>query len=107
MLFISSRRDGRSLGDLIRSEMGSTAGITALIGVPSIMFILLAVLALVVVMALYGSPGTFAVCATILIAMFMGVYSRFIRVGKILEMSVIGFVLLMIALVFGRTVAET
>ena len=108
VLFISTRRDGRSLGDLIRSEMGPTAGVIALIGVLLIMFILLAVLALVVVKALVGSPwGTFAVCATIPIAMLMGIYARFIRVGRILEMSIIGVVLLMIALVFGRTVSET
>jgi carbon starvation protein CstA len=108
VLFISTRRDGRSLGDLIRSEMGPAAGAIALLGVLSIMFILLAVLALVVVMALYGSPwGTFSVVATIPIAMLMGIYTRFIRVGKILEMSIIGFVLLMSALVFGRTVSQT
>jgi len=108
VLFLSTRRDGRSLGDMIRSEMGPVAGGIALVGVMLIMIILLAVLALVVVKALAGSPwGTFAVCATIPIAMLMGVYARFIRVGKIGEMSVIGFVLLMAALIFGRTVAET
>lgn len=108
VLFLSTRRDGRSLGDMIRSEMGPVAGAIALVGVLLIMIILLAVLALVVVMALKGSPwGTFAVCATIPIAMLMGVYSRFIRVGRIAEMSVIGIVLLMAALIFGRTVQET
>ena len=108
VLFLSTRRDGRSLGDIIRAEMGPVAGGIALVGILLIMIILLAVLALVVVKALVGSPwGTFAVCATIPIAMFMGVYARFIRVGKIAEMSVIGFVLLLIALVYGRTVAET
>ncbi|MCL2715348.1 MAG: carbon starvation protein A [Alphaproteobacteria bacterium] len=108
VLFLSTRRDGRSLGDMICSEMGPVAGAIALVGVLLIMIILLAVLALVVVMALKGSPwGTFAVCATIPIAMLMGVYSRFIRVGRIAEMSVIGIVLLMAALIFGRTVQET
>ena len=108
VLFLSTRRDGRSLGEMIRSEMGPVAGGIALVGVLLIMVILLAVLALVVVKALAGSPwGTFAVCATIPIAMLMGVYARFIRVGRIGEMSVIGFVLLMAALIFGRTVSET
>ncbi|MTW17804.1 carbon starvation protein A [Rhodoplanes serenus] len=108
VLFMSTRRDGRSLGDMIRAEMGPVAGGIALVGVLLIMIILLAVLALVVVKALVGSPwGTFAVVATIPIAMLMGIYTRFIRVGRIMEMSIIGFVLLMTALLFGRTVSET
>src|SRR5690242_20070791 len=95
ILFISTRRDGRSLGEMIRMEMGQTAGIVASIGVLAIMVILLAVLALVVVKALAGSPwGTFTVFSTIPTAILMGVYARFIRPGKIAEMSVIGFVLL-------------
>jgi carbon starvation protein len=108
VLFLSNRRDGRSLGDIIRSEMGPVAGAIALVGVLMIMIILLAVLALVVVKALVGSPwGTFTVVATIPIAMLMGVYARFFRVGKIGEMSAIGVVLLLAALVYGRTVSET
>ncbi|MFZ1108160.1 MAG: carbon starvation CstA family protein [Rhodomicrobium sp.] len=108
VLFFSTRRDGRSLGDMVRSEMGPAAGAIALIGVLLIMIILLAVLALVVVKALAGSPwGTFAVFATIPIAILMGVYARFIRVGRIAEMSAIGVVLLSIALVYGRVVSET
>ncbi len=108
VLFFSVRRDGRSLGDMVRSEMGPTAGAIALIGVLSIMVILLAVLALVVVKALEGSPwGTFAVFATIPIALLMGVYSRFIRVGRIWEMSVIGVVLMLAAVIYGRVVAES
>ena len=108
VLFISSRRDGRSLGDLIRSEMGPLAGIIAMIGVLLIMIILLAVLALVVVKALTGSPwGTFTVFATLPIAMLMGIYGRFIRPGRVGEMSLIGFVLLMAALFGGQTVAES
>ncbi|MFO1098951.1 MAG: carbon starvation CstA family protein [Xanthobacteraceae bacterium] len=108
VLFLSTRRDGRSLGDMIRSEMGPVAGGIALIGVLLIMIILLAVLALVVVKALVGSPwGTFAVVSTIPIAILMGVYSRFIRPGRIGEMSIIGFILLMAALFYGRTVSET
>src|SRR5215510_16178978 len=84
VLFLSTRRDGRSLGEIIRSEMGATAGGIALIGVFLIMIIILAVLALVVVKALAGSPwGAFTVMATIPIAIFMGLYLRFIRPGKI------------------------
>jgi carbon starvation protein len=108
VLFMSTRRDGRSLGDMVRAEMGPTAGGIALIGVLLIMFILLAVLAMVVVRALAASPwGTFAVFATIPIALLMGVYARFVRVGRIGEMSVIGIVLLLIALFYGKTVAES
>jgi carbon starvation protein len=108
VMFLSTRRDGRSLGDMIRSEMGPVAGIIALVGVLMIMVILLAVLALVVVKALVGSPwGTFTVMATIPIALLMGVYARFIRIGKIAEMSAIGVVLLLGALIYGRTVSET
>jgi carbon starvation protein len=107
VLFLSTRRDGRSLGDMVRSEMGSVAGGIALVGVLLIMVILLAVLALVVVKALVGSPwGTFTVFCTIPIAMLMGVYARFIRIGRIAEMSVIGVVLLLASLIYGRTVAE-
>jgi carbon starvation protein len=107
VLFFSVRRDGRSLGDMVRSEMGATAGAIALIGLFAIMVILLAVLALVVVKALAGSPwGTFAVFTTIPIAIFMGIYARFIRVGRIGEMSAIGVILLLIALVYGRYVGD-
>src|SRR5712672_4424733 len=107
VLFLSTRRDGRSLGDMVRSEMGPVAGAIALVGVLLIMMILLAVLALVVVKALMGSPwGTFAVFCTIPIAIFLGVYARFIRVGRIAEMSAIGVVLLLASLIYGRKVAE-
>jgi carbon starvation protein len=107
VLFFSTRRDGRSLGDMVRSEMGSAAGAIALIGVLSIMFILLAVLALVVVNALAGSPwGTFTVFCTIPIALLMGVYARFIRVGRIAEMSVIGIVLLLACVIYGRYIGD-
>ena len=107
VLFFSVRRDGRSLGDMVRSEIGATAGAIALVGLFAIMVILLAVLALVVVKALAGSPwGTFAVFATIPIAIFMGIYSRFIRVGRIGEMSAIGVILLLAALIYGRYVGE-
>ncbi|HYG86328.1 MAG TPA: carbon starvation CstA family protein [Azospirillum sp.] len=108
VLFASVRRDGRTLGDMVRSEMGPIAGVIALIGVMLIMIILIAVLALVVVKALVGSPwGTFTVFATIPIAILMGVYSRFIRRGRIAEMSLIGFVLLMAAIIGGQSVSES
>jgi carbon starvation protein len=106
VLFISSRRDGRSLGDIIKSELGPIPGTIASIGVLLIMIIILAVLALVVVKALAESPwGTFTLMATIPIAILMGVYLRFIRPGRVAEMSIIGFVLLMLAIVFGEDVA--
>ncbi|MEK4032866.1 carbon starvation CstA family protein [Methylocystis sp. IM3] len=108
VLFISTRRDGRSLGDLIKTEMGEIPGVIAMVGILSIMIILLAVLALVVVKALADSPwGAFTVFATLPIAVFMGVYGRYIRPGRIGEMSVIGFALLIASIAFGRTVAES
>ncbi|MTJ82444.1 MAG: carbon starvation protein A [Telmatospirillum sp.] len=108
VLMISTRRDGRSLGDIIRTEMGPVAGGIALIGVLLIMIIIVAILALVVVKALAGSPwGTFTVFSTIPTAIVMGVYCRFIRPGRVGEMSLIGLVLLMAALVYGRTVSES
>lgn len=108
VLFISVRRDGRSLGDVVRSEMGPAAGLVAQLGILMIMVILLAVLALVVVKALAGSPwGTFTVMATIPIAVVMGVYGRFLRPGRIAEMSAIGFVLLLLALIYGQSVADS
>ena len=106
ILFISTRRDGRSLGDMIRTEMGPFAGIVASVGILAIMVILLAVLALVVVKALAGSPwGSFTVFATVPIALLMGLYGRFVRPGRVLEMSAIGFVLLMVSLWLGGAVA--
>ncbi len=106
ILFISMRRDGRSLGELIRSEIGVVPGLVALFGAFIIMVILLAVLALIVVKSLADSPwGTFTVAATIPIALFMGVYARFIRPGKIGEVSLIGLALLMLSIVFGQNVA--
>jgi carbon starvation protein len=108
VLFISTRRDGRSLGDLIKTEMGPVPGVIAMVGILSIMIILLAVLALVVVKALADSPwGAFTVFATLPIAVFMGVYGRYIRPGRIGEMSAIGFVLLLASIAFGRNVAES
>src|SRR5271165_3272569 len=108
VLFLSVRRDGKSLGDMIRSEMGPVAGSVAGIGVLLICVIILAVLALVVVNALKGSPwGAFTVFCTLPIAVIMGLYSRFIRPGRIGEMSLIGAALLLAALLYGRTVSET
>ena len=108
VLFMSTRRDGRSLGDLIKSEMGEIPGMIALLGTFMIMVIILAVLALIVVKALTGSPwGTFTVMATIPIALFMGVYSRYVRVGRIGEISAIGFVLLMLAIIGGQWVHDS
>ncbi len=107
VLFLSTRRDGRSLGDMVRTEMGPAAGSIAGFGVLLICVIVLAVLALVVVKALIGSPwGAFTVFCTVPIALIMGVYSRFIRPGRIGEMSVIGAVMLLLSLVFGRAVSE-
>ncbi|MEO5729363.1 MAG: carbon starvation CstA family protein, partial [Byssovorax sp.] len=108
ILVLSTRRDGRSLGDVIKDEMGKTAGLVAMFGILLIMIILLAVLALVVVKALAESPwGTFTVFATIPIALFMGVYTRYLRKGRIGEVSVLGFVLLILSIVFGQNVADS
>jgi carbon starvation protein len=108
VLFLSTRRDGRSLGDIVRAEMGPIAGTIAGIGILLICVIVLAVLALVVVKALTGSPwGTFAVFCTIPIALIMGVYTQFIRPGRVGEMSLIGCALLLAALAYGKTVSET
>ena len=106
VLFMSTRRDGKSLGDMIRTEMGNIPGIIAQVGVLMIMVIILAVLALVVVKALAESPwGTFTVAATIPIAIFMGLYTRFLRPGRVGEVSVIGVVLLILAIIGGGHVA--
>jgi len=106
ILIFSTRRDGASLGKMIRSELGPAAGIIALFGVLAIMIILLAVLGLVVVKALAQSPwGTFTVAMTIPIAIVMGLYMRVIRPGRIAEASIGGFVLLMLSLAGGAWVA--
>lgn len=108
VLFISTRRNGRSLGDLVKMELGTVPGVIALFGAFLIMVIILAVLALIVVKALTNSPwGTFTVAATIPIAIFMGVYTRYIRPGRIGEVSIIGFVLLMASIVYGQHVHDT
>jgi len=106
ILFISTRRNGRSLGELVREEMGQVAGTIALFGAFLIMIIILAVLALIVVKALAESPwGMFTVLATIPIAMFMGVYMRYIRPGRIGEISLVGVILLLGSIWLGGQVA--
>ncbi|WP_349999688.1 carbon starvation CstA family protein [Stenotrophomonas lacuserhaii] len=106
VLVLSSRRNGRSLGDLVREEMGPVPGTIALFGAFLIMIIILAVLAMVVVKALAESPwGMFTVIATMPIAIFMGVYMRYIRPGKIGEISVVGLILLLGSIWFGGIVA--
>lgn len=106
VLFISTRRNGRSLGELVREEMGQVPGTIALFGAFLIMIIILAVLSLIVVKALAESPwGMFTVMATIPIAVFMGVYMRYIRPGRIGEISLIGVVLLLASIWLGGQVA--
>jgi carbon starvation protein len=106
ILFLSTRRDGKSLGDMVRMELGPAAGVVAMIGVLMIMMIILAVLALVVVKALAESPwGTFTVAMTMPIAVLMGVYLRYLRPGRVLEVSILGFVLLMLSIWLGGRVA--
>ncbi|HET8731994.1 MAG TPA: carbon starvation CstA family protein [Moraxellaceae bacterium] len=106
ILFASTRRDGRSLGDMVKSEMGTLPGIVASVGILAIMIILLAVLALVVVKALAHSPwGLFTIAATLPIALFMGLYMRFVRPGRIGEISLLGFVLLLMSIGVGGRVA--
>ncbi len=101
-LFFSMRRDGRSLGQMAREEIGPIGGAAALIAVFAIMIILLAVLALVVVNALARSPwGTFSIAMTIPIALFMGYYLRMLRPGKVIETTLIGVGLLLLAIIAG------
>ncbi|CAM5192811.1 carbon starvation protein CstA [Oligella ureolytica] len=107
VLFVSTRRDARSLGDLIKQEMGTVPGVVALIACFMIMIIILAVLAMIVVKALTHSPwGTFTVAFTVPLAIFMGIYLRYIRPGRILEASIIGIVGLIFAIIYGGHIAE-
>ncbi|CDG89627.1 carbon starvation protein A [Xenorhabdus bovienii] len=106
VLFISSRRNGASLGEIIKEEMGQVPGTIALFGCFLIMIIILAVLALIVVKALAESPwGVFTVCSTVPIALFMGIYMRYIRPGRVGEVSVIGVLMLVAVIWFGGVVA--
>jgi carbon starvation protein len=108
ILFFSLRRNGRSLGQIARDEVGRRAGLLTMVSVLAIMIILLAVVALVVVNALKHSPwGAFTLAATIPIALLMGVYMRFLRPGRVLEASAIGLVLTMLAVVAGQWVAHS
>src|SRR3954469_2418584 len=108
ILCASVRRDGKSLGQMAREEIGPVAGMTALVAILGIMIVLLAVLALVVVNALKSSPwGVVTIGLTIPIAMLMGVYLRWIRPHRVLEASAIGIVLIIGSLFFGRFVAES
>jgi len=105
VLFCSMRRDGKSLGQMVREELNARAGLIALLGILAIVIILLAVLGLVVVRALAESPwGVFTVGSTVPIAMFMGGYLRYWRVGKVLEASAIGVICLVLAVWAGRFV---
>ncbi|MEV0635079.1 carbon starvation CstA family protein [Streptomyces sp. NPDC050619] len=108
VLFFSTRRDGRSLGQMAREEIGPFGGAAALLAAFAIMIILLGVLALVIVNALAASPwGTFSIAMTIPIALLMGFYLRVLRPGRVTEVSLIGVALLLLALVSGRWVAES
>ncbi|OBF55463.1 carbon starvation protein CstA [Mycobacterium sp. 852002-53434_SCH5985345] len=108
VLWISTRRRGRSLGQMARDELGATGGAAALVGAFVIMVIIIAVLALVVVRGLAQSPwGVFSIGMTIPIALFMGCYLRFLRPGRVAEVSIVGFVLLMLAVASGNWVGET
>jgi carbon starvation protein len=107
ILFASMRRNGKSLGQIAKEEVGPVAGFTALCAIISILVILLAVIALVITNALKSSPwGTFTLAMTIPIAILMGIYLRFLRPGKVLETSLLGFVLVMAAVIGGQYVAR-
>jgi len=107
ILFASIRRNGKSIGQMVKEELNTFAGTIALVAIVAILIILLAVLALVVVKALAESPwGVFTVGATIPIAMFMGCYLRFGRIGKVMEATVIGIVCLLLAVWGGKIVHE-
>src|ERR687884_2328050 len=107
-LFFSMRRHGRTLGQMAREEIGVFGGVAALVAVFAIMIIILAVLALVVVNALADSPwGTFSIAMTIPIALFMGFYLRVLRPGRILETTVIGVALLLLAIAAGGYIEQS
>ncbi len=108
ILFCSMRRNGKTLGQMAREEIGKVGGVISLITVFLIMVILLAVVGLIVVNALKGSPwGTFTIAATIPIGIAMGLYLRFIRPGKVLECSILGFILVMLAIFGGQVVSQS
>ena len=108
ILFCSLRRDGKTLGQMARDEIGKVGGIVSLVTVLLIMIVLLAVVGLVVVNALKSSPwGTFTIAMTIPVAVFMGLYLRFLRPGKVLECSVVGFALVLLSIFGGKAVATS
>jgi len=108
ILFASMRRDGKSLGQMARDEVGKVGGFVALITVLLIMIIILAVVGLVVVNALAGSPwGAFTIGATMPVALLMGVYLRYWRPGKVLEVSALGFVLIVLSVFGGQWVSTS
>src|ERR1700685_632307 len=108
ILLLSVRRDGKSLTEMAKSEIGPFGGVVAYVAVISIIVILLGATALIVVNALKSSPwGTFTIAMTMPIALLMGLYLRRIRPGKVLETSVLGFILVLAAIVGGQWVSET
>ncbi len=107
VLFVSMRRNGKSLGEIIKLELGRGVGSIAMVGILAIMMLIIAILALVVVNALAESPwGLFTITMTLPIAIYMGIHMRFLRPGKIGEASIIGFVLLLLSLYYGQSVAQ-
>jgi carbon starvation protein len=108
ILLFSVRRDGKSLGQMAREEVGKMAGTVAFVAVLSILIILLAVVALIIVNALKDSPwGVFTIAMTIPIALAMGVYLRYLRPGRVLESSVLGFLLVVLAIFGGQWVSHS
>ncbi|MDR2930918.1 MAG: carbon starvation protein A [Propionibacteriaceae bacterium] len=108
VLFISMRRGGRSLGQIARDEIGPIGGTIAIVAIFVMLMIVLAVLALVCVNAMTGSPwSVFSIGCTIIIALLMGVYLRFVRPGRVAEVSIIGFVLLIFSIIAGNWVAQS
>jgi len=108
ILLFSVRRDGKSLTEMAKEETGPLGGFVAYGAVIAILIILLAVVALVVVNALKDSPwGTFTIAMTIPIALLMGIYLRRIRPGKVLEASVLGFILVLLAIWGGQWASQT
>ena len=108
ILLFSVRRDGKSLTEMAREETGRIGGFVAYAAVVTILIILLAVVALVVVNALKDSPwGTFTIAMTIPIALLMGLYLRRVRPGKVLEVSILGFILVLLAIWGGQWASQT
>lgn len=108
ILFCSIRRDGKTLGQMVREEVSERGGLVSQLAVLAIMVILLAAVALIIVNALKSSPwATFTLAMTIPIAMLLGVYLRYFRPGRVLEASVIGVALVLFAVVAGQWVADS